>query len=269
MLAVAITTRIELTAGNPPWYTRAALGKWGLLTDQHCGSESTEQVEPDASEIVGALAHDLRNPLCSVRAYAGLLERDYGPLLGEEGRTYVDRIRSNLDRMHSLIEDLLALGQSTEPLVGQSFVKSREVLLQLAAELKPRLDERGISLELPANPPPIFSVRSQFHRVLSNLVSNAIDHMGEVRGAWIRLDLQRQPTGVELLVQDNGKGIPPGVQERIFERFFPACSSEPSMNCGLGLAIVKRIVEAHGGSIRVESSPGQGAAFRALFPEPS
>ncbi len=239
------------------------------MSDQQWNAQSTKHVEPDANEIVGALAHDLRNPLCSVRAYAGLLERDYGALLGEEGRTYVERIRSNLDRMQALIEDLLALGHATEPLEGQRLIESREVFLQLAAELKPRLDERRISLQLPDDLPPVFSVRSQFHRVLSNLVSNAIDHMGEVPGAWIRLDLQRRAGGVDLLVEDNGKGIQPGVQERIFERFFPSCSSEPSMNCGLGLAIVKRVVEAHGGSIGVESSPGRGAAFRALFPGPS
>jgi signal transduction histidine kinase len=90
--------------------------------------------------------------------------------------------------------------------------------------------------------------------------------MGDVPGAHIRLDVQEVDGGVELIVGDNGQGIPPSVQSRIFERFFPSCSSEPRPNLGLGLAIVKRIMEAHAGRITVESTPGNGASFRAFFP---
>jgi two-component system OmpR family sensor kinase len=226
------------------------------------------QSQSDAEEFLAAVAHDLRSPLCSLRAYLGLLESDCGCGNQQDGRIYLDRIRQSLERMQLLIDELGSLGALSNVADNRSWIKTREVLLQYAADLKPTLDERRISLILPEAPPVVYSVRSHFYRVLSNLVCNAVHHMGDVPEPWIRVDLREADGGVELVVGDNGQGIHPAVQNRIFERFFPSCSTEPRPNLGLGLGIVKRIMEAHSGSITVESTHGNGATFRAFFPGP-
>jgi two-component system phosphate regulon sensor histidine kinase PhoR len=224
--------------------------------------------QSEAEEFVAAVAHDLRSPLCSLRAYLGLFEGDCASSLDETGRSYLSRIRTNIERMQLLVDELVALGGLNDLADGRQWIETREVFLQYAADLKPTLDERRISLILPQAPPMVYSVRAHFYRVLSNLVCNAVDHMGEVSDARIRLDLRETEGGVELVVGDNGQGIGSGLQSRIFERFFPCCSTEPRPHIGLGLAIVKRIMDAHAGSITVESTPGNGATFRAFFPSP-
>jgi signal transduction histidine kinase len=201
-----------------------------------------------------------------VRGYIGLLERDFGNVLGKDGRDYVGRIRSNVERITVLIDDLLALGSLDGPLEGVRSIDSREIFLQLAADLKPSLEEQRIDLVLPDHPPSVDSVWTLFYRVVSNLVQNAISHMGEVAAPQILVDLRPVKGGVELVVQDNGQGIQPALQRRIFERFFPHCSHGTRVNSGLGLAIVKRVMETHGGHVAVESTPGRGATFRAFFP---
>jgi two-component system phosphate regulon sensor histidine kinase PhoR len=228
----------------------------------------TRPSPPEAEDFVATVAHDLRSPLCSLQAYLGLLETDCGETLEVVGRTYLERIRENAERMQRLIDDLGTLVSLSGPLQHRKLIESREVFLQYAADLKPQLDERNVDLILPEAPPPVYAVRTHFYRVLSNLVSNALDHMGDAPNAFVRLDLRNVDGGAELVVVDNGRGIDPSVQSRIFDRFFPCCSAEPRCNLGMGLTIVKRIMDAHEGSISVESAPGKGATFRAFFPSP-
>lgn len=220
-----------------------------------------------AHEIVRAVAHDLRSPICALRGFLRLLQREHGARLDERGHAYLDRMAATVDRMDTLIDELLALGVESDSGSRRSHVESREVCLQVAADFKTSLDERGIRLILPPAPPAVYTVRTQLFRVLSNLVSNAVRHMGATRDPWIRVDLTRAEGGVELRVSDNGRGLPPSVRDRIFEEPAWDPMRRPSAPGGLGLAIVKRIAEAHGGWVEAESPPGLGATFRVFFPD--
>ena len=214
------------------------------------------------------VAHDLRGPLCSMRGFAWLLEREFGALLGSVGQSYLGRLRLGIDRAHGLLEDLLELSRLRQTLGPRSFVSPLEVLRQLAAELKPELEKRGVRLVLPSDPPCVYADPIRFSQVALNLLSNAIQHMGDVEDPEIRVELRADPAGNVLVVTDNGRGIRPEDQERIFELFTSIHPDPASENSGLGLAIVQRIMDAHGGRVEIESAEGSGASFRALFPNP-
>jgi two-component system OmpR family sensor kinase len=108
----------------------------------------------------------------------------------------------------------------------------------------------------------VFADPTRFSQVLLNLVTNAIQHMGDVPDPEIRLDVEDEPGGATLIVQDNGRGIPEEAHARIFELFHCARANGARPASGLGLGIVKRIMDAHGGRIEVQSRPAQPLVFR-------
>jgi signal transduction histidine kinase len=142
------------------------------------------------------------------------------------------------------------------------------VLLQLAAELKPRLETAGIELALPSNlVTRVFCDRSRLYQVFSNLIGNAIDHMGARRDARIEVRIDEDDRQHEIVVADNGRGVDAAHRERIFEAFQSiGTRADGRRGTGMGLAIVKKIVERRGGRVWVESEPGRGARFHVTLP---
>jgi signal transduction histidine kinase len=219
-------------------------------------------------ECLRDVAHDLRSPLTAVGGFVKLLERDLGSGLDEPARGYFEQLHRGIDRMHSMLERLIELGCIGSSALNATLLAPGDGFRQLAAELKPLLEEKGIALHLPSNPSPLFADPTRFSQVLLNLVTNAIQHMGDVPDSEIRIDVESDPTGATLIVRDNGTGIPEEAHARIFELFRCARAKHARPGSGLGLGIVKRIMDAHGGRIEVESRPGDGARFLAFFPRP-
>ena len=169
--------------------------------------------------------------------------------------------------MESLIQDVLELsriGRATEP---ADRVSARSVLLQLQAELKPQLNAAGVSLSLPADPPTLNFDQTRLYQLLSNLIGNALDHMGEVPNGRIEVEVLCDDGGHLISVKDNGRGIPLEAQERIFEIFQSlGPARDGRRGTGIGLAIVRKIAEARGGRAWVESELGAGATFKVQIP---
>ncbi len=222
----------------------------------------------ELEHCVQTMAHDLRSPLVALLGFSRLLRQDYGAQLDETGRHFLDRIEQAGRTMEDLIHELLELSRIERPSLSRERVDPREVLLQLKAELKPRLDAEGVRLELPASPPLICCDRTRLYQVLSNLIGNALDHMGSRGDPHIEVRVEDQGDHHCVKVRDWGKGIPPEKHEQIFEVFQ---TLEPRENgqrgTGIGLAIVRKIAEIHGGRAWVESRPGQGATFHVSFPK--
>jgi signal transduction histidine kinase len=140
------------------------------------------------------------------------------------------------------------------------------VLLQLRSECKPRLEQQGVALELPESPPLLLCDRTRLYQLFSNLVGNALDHMGETPHGRIVVEVRESADRHVLVVADNGRGVAAEERERIFEMFHTVQRPGGRKGTGIGLAIVRKIAERHGGRAWVEDAPSGGAAFHVLLP---
>ncbi|NRA07411.1 MAG: PAS domain-containing protein [Myxococcales bacterium] len=225
------------------------------------------KVNEELEYCVNALAHDLRSPLVALLGFSRLLRQDYAELLDASGLHFLDRIEQAGVTMESLIHDLLELSRIESPAPNPSRVDCRSVLVQLAAEFKPRLEDAGIRLVFPDAPPPIRCDRTRLYQVVSNLIGNAVEHMGEVVEPRIEVEVLEREAADEIVISDNGQGIGAESHQAIFE-VFHRLGRRPvgAHGAGIGLAIVRKIAESHGGRVWVESESGKGAAFHVLFP---
>jgi PAS domain S-box-containing protein len=234
-------------------------------TDRHRDEQQWHRRHDDLEQTIRAVAHDLRSPLVSVLGFSRLLRDDFGGLLGERGTHYLDRIAEAGRTMETLIREFLDFGR-----IGHGeqrvMVDPRVVLEQLKGELKPRLDAGGVALQLPWEPPLVLCDRTRLYQVFSNLIGNALDHMGPCEKPHVAVEIAEDERWHRIAVRDNGRGIDPSQHQRIFEMFHSLPREGGRKGTGIGLAIVKKIAELHGGRAWVESTPGSGAAFYVTLP---
>jgi len=237
------------------------------VTDRRRTEEDLSRKNRELEHYVHTVSHDLRSPLVSLLGFTRLLREDYAETLGDKGAHFLSRVEQAGRTMENLIHDLLELSRIGRTSHPETLVDPRGVLQQLSAELKPRLDAKGVRLVVPADPPPLCCDRTRLYQIFSNLVGNALDHMGSPEGARVVVEIEEDGGNHEIRVSDNGRGIDPKHHTRIFEIFQSlAPRGDGQRGTGIGLSIVKKIAETHGGSIDVESAPGQGATFRVRLP---
>ncbi len=237
------------------------------ITEQRQIEEELARSTAQLEHYFDALSHDLRSPLVSLLGFSRLFREDYGVRIDEKGRYFLDRIEQAGRIMESLIHDLLEFSRIGRTEASKSLVDSRSVLADLWADLMPRLDQDGVSLELPKYPPLLICNRTQLYQLFSNLIENALDHMGTVERPTIRVEVKTLQDAHQITVSDNGKGIDPADHDRIFEIFQSLSPrSDGRRGSGIGLAIVKKIVETHGGRVWVDSELGRGAHFHLTLP---
>ncbi|MBI4562690.1 MAG: response regulator, partial [Candidatus Rokubacteria bacterium] len=215
-------------------------------------------------ELLAGVAHELNNPLSVVLGLASLLRETVpgGPVAES-----VQDISQAAERCARIVKNFLALArqQPTERRQGQLNQIAKEAVELLAYPL--RVDNVEVRLDLAEDLPALWCDPHQLHQVLVNLITNAHHAMREAPPPrQLRLTTRFHPTDgqASLDVADTGPGIPPEIQSRVFEPFF---TTKPSgQGTGLGLSLCHGIVEKHGGTIRVTSTPGQGAVFRVELP---
>ncbi|WP_371261033.1 sensor histidine kinase [Microbacterium sp. AR7-10] len=184
----------------------------------------------------------------------------------ENTTSALERIQAQSLRMTRLVEDLLLLARLDE---GAELVHGEVDLSQLAvealADAQPTAPDHHWKLETPGEPVVVAGDVGRLHQVVGNLLANARTHTPE--GTTITLSVSATPSGAELRVHDDGPGIDPDVREELFARFARGDVSRARQTggTGLGLAIAKAIVEGHGGTITVESTPGD-TSFTVRLP---
>lgn len=237
------------------------------VTQRRLDEQALARKNAELEHYVHAVSHDLRSPLVSLLGFSRLLREDFGHRLDAKGLHFVDRIEQAGRTMESLIADLLELSRIGRSGHALARANPRGVLLQLHAEIKPRLDDQGVELAIPLDPPAVVCDRTRLYQLFSNLVGNALDHMGPVRGARIEVEVREESGHHLIAVRDNGRGVAPEHHERIFEVFHSlGPRRDGSRGTGMGLAIVRKIAETQGGRAWVESEPGRGACFKVLLP---
>ncbi len=250
-----------------------------LVDVEPSGSSLLEKKNAELETCVRSVSHDLRSPLVSVLGFTRLLRDEFGEPIGRTGLHFLDRIEQAGRNMERLLHDMLELTRLEDTPSCPVHVNPTAVLEQLAAEQKPALDEASIELVVPQEAPIVVCDRTRFYQLFSNLVGNAIRHVPHDGTGRIEVRVERDDTGWRLGVEDNGPGIAPEDRDRIFDAFRTAKHARPAADgasvdkrgksSGLGLAIVRKIVELHGGTVRVDDAPGGGAAFHVWLPLPA
>ncbi len=235
----------------------------------------TEEVELARmkEDLTYMLVHDLRSPLTVLEGSLALLEQS----LSEDEREDLDELlamaRRNADRILRMVNELLDIGkmESGHLSLRVEPIDVRTLLTGIAARLAPLAVPAHITFEIEVEPdlPPFHADSDLIGRAIYNLVDNAIKFApdgGWVR-LWARLDRGSEAENLLIGVSDNGPGIPPEEQPRLFKKFQQAGSAGGRrVGTGLGLPFCKLVVEAHGGEIWVESEPGEGSTFIISLP---
>jgi PAS domain S-box-containing protein len=217
-------------------------------------------------EMMGVVSHDLRNPVAAVKMLSRTLllapRND-----GTQTRESIELIAQAAEQMDALIRDLLDVNRlDAGQLVVSAVPMDPSVLLTDSLQtLRPLVAEKGISLdlEIDAELPKVMADRERVQQALSNLIGNAIKF--SPAGSKIVVVPRREADQVVISVVDNGRGIAAEQLPRVFDRYWQSSRTD-RQGAGLGLAIAKGIVEAHGGRIWIESTPGEGTTASFSLP---
>ncbi len=236
-----------------------------LLAERERLIGELEMRNADLARFNYTVAHDLKNPLTTIRNFIGLLERD-----AEQGDH--DRLRQDLRRiddaastLHRLLDELYEFSRVDHPPIPCEEVALGELVSHVLSDLADVIAERGVEVEVAADLPAVCGDRRRLRQVVRHLMQNAVDYLGDQPSPRVEVGVRDQEPPV-FYVRDNGQGIDPRYHEKIFG-LFQRLSPEASDGTGVGLALVKRIVEIHGGRIWVESEGrGRGSTFCLTLP---
>jgi len=211
-------------------------------------------------QLTAGLAHELRNPLGTIKASAELLTKPSTHTRPEIMRELAGYIVTEVDRTNALIARFLDFARPLrlEPKLSDICEVTRNAI----TSLQQRASDRGVELvtELPSEPVVFRFDPDLYGLALTNVVQNAIDASNA--GSPVRISIRPEVDDVVIGISDNGAGIPKDQMENIFNPFF----TTKAQGTGLGLAIVAKIVDEHGGTIKVQSTPGEGTTFHLNLP---
>jgi NtrC-family two-component system sensor histidine kinase KinB len=220
------------------------------------------------SEFIMMASHELRTPLTSIGMSIDLLLERGAQKLSHEEQKLLAAAHEEIQRLKSLVNDLLTLSKIESGKIELEFepVAIAALFEKVVSDMRVQADNKSIELsfKVPDGFPKVKADAQKIAWVLTNLISNALKFI-EKRG-YIRLSAEQIGTQAYLSVKDNGAGIPFEDQSRIFDKFVQAKNQKDYSGSGLGLAISKEIVHAHGGTIWVDSVPGEGSTFTFTLP---
>jgi two-component system phosphate regulon sensor histidine kinase PhoR len=231
------------------------------------------RLERARQDFFGNVSHELKTPVTAIRGAVETVLDD--PEMAPDVRhRFLDGARRNAVRLGSLVTDLLALARLEADPGGLRIAPVDVALLvtDVLAGAETLAAPREVVLELvvgSVDGAPSFTIEADeeaLRQALDNLVDNAVVHSEP--GAKVRVVLAQVGDALEVVVQDTGTGIPADALERVFERFYrvDAARSRARGGTGIGLSIVKHVAQAHGGSVSVESTIGEGSSFKLLIP---
>lgn len=228
------------------------------------------RVESMGRELVANASHELRTPLAILASTADTLLALPDAAPPEQRQEFLQIIARQSERMRLLVAETLQLseleaGRSSAPLEP---LDAADIVRQAGAALEPLARRQKVRLLVPDDLPeaPVSGSETALVRAVMNLVDNALRYSPP--GSTARVGMRRNGSEVQIEVEDDGPGIAPAEQKRVFERFVRgrAADQTKAEGSGLGLAIVRRIADLHGGRVELESAPGKGSRFRLVLP---
>lgn len=227
--------------------------------------EALEVKNAELERFTYTVSHDLKSPLITIQGFLGFLEKDAAA--GDAAKVKADcgRIRGAAQRMQELLNDLLELSRIGRLINPPERIPFGEIAREARETVSGRMAEKGIRVEIAEDLPMVCVDRMRLREALENLLDNAAKYMGDQAAPRIEIGCRETGHSPVFFVRDNGMGIDPAYQRKVFGLFEKL---DPSAEgTGVGLAIVKRIVEVHGGRIWVESrGAGTGSTFCFTLP---
>lgn len=273
--AVIGVLRVEMPDGNPGSeglrLLEALANQVALAIERENLGQQAQQVrlqmeaERLRNTLLSSVSHDLRTPLTVIAGSASTLLEGGTELDAETKQELVQSIFEEAKRLDRLVHNLLEMSrlQSGEAVLHRDWQVVEEVLGCALGQLETQLRDRPLSISLPPDLPLMYLDGLLMERVFVNLLENAVKHTPP--GSPVEISGQVQGKSLLLEFSDRGPGLPPGEEEKIFEKFYQS-SPGKLRGGGLGLAICRSIVEAHGGRIWATNRAGGGAAFYLSLP---
>jgi len=254
------------------WRFGRSRGKRNWPTARPQPREPKNKEELARRDFVANVSHELRTPVSIIKGFSDSLIEDYPDLKEKQKKDFLEKIQRNAQRLHALVEDLLALAtlERAEPSLKLEKVDFYSLLRStvengIGSQTRPLTP---IALDIPAEELMIQADIQKLVSLIENLVENASLHAEGVTEIKVRARKESSSPYVLCSIEDNGQGIPEEELSRLFERFYRVDKgrSRERGGTGLGLSIAREVVEAHGGEISASSLQGKGTSFSFRLP---
>jgi two-component system sensor histidine kinase KdpD len=233
------------------------------IANQARAARASEELK---SSILDALAHEFKTPLTAIKAGCTTLLSNPATPLGQQ-RELLSIIDEETDRLTNLVTEAIQVARIEAGRVKLAKVPTSvsDIVTSVLAQMKPRLDDRRVDIEVDADLPPVMVDRDLMEMAMRQLVDNALKYSRP--GSPVAVQASGASDFIRMTIRDSGPGISLHEQQKIFEKFYRGESIRNRLpGSGVGLTVVRDIVRAHSGAIRVESSPQQGTAFIVELP---
>jgi len=243
-----------------------AIRRHALHEELQLIASELERRNVELSAFTYSVSHDLKEPLRTIEAFSQFVMEDYAERLDAQGKDYLQRMAAAAARLKQMIEDLLLLsraGQRPEQVIP---VPLGEVMAEIVAALEGSISEKGARVQVDGALPVLLADRARVEQIFGNLISNGLK-FNRSAPPVVEVGVASIDGGLAtVFVRDNGIGIDPRYNERIFQIFQRLHRREEFDGTGAGLAIVKRAAEAMGGRVWLNSKLGEGATFYVSLP---
>ncbi|MDD5155454.1 MAG: GAF domain-containing sensor histidine kinase [Candidatus Omnitrophica bacterium] len=232
--------------------------------------DTVKAISKRKTDFISSVSHELRTPLTSIKGYASILTAEKLGALPAAAKERLEKINAHSDELVHMINDLLDIARIE---AGKTAMKTEEqkiesIIDHAADIISIQCKNKNIELitDIQGNIPALLLDRSQIERVFINLLGNAVKFTPQKGKITVRAGLKDNQLQVD--VSDTGIGIPPDALNQLFQEFYRVDNpiNQQVKGTGLGLSLVKHIIEAHGGNISVESTPGKGSTFSFTLP---
>ena len=231
-------------------------------------AEELLRTNAELESFASVAAHDLAEPLHTIHGMADLVARRHGDKLDDDGRRFMADIGAAASRLRAMVDGLLDYARTSRHEMVARHVPVATVVAEVVEALAARIAELGAQVVYePTALPVVASDPTMLGSILQNLLANALKFSGDGARVELTAEPDVQQAGFwRIVVSDDGIGIPPAQQERIFDLFHRLHPRDAYTGTGLGLALTQRLVARHGGRIGVDSTPGEGSRFWFTMP---
>ncbi|MEH1943363.1 MAG: CHASE3 domain-containing protein [Nostoc sp.] len=266
---VVVEVAAQLAIAIQQSLLREQLQNYALELEQRV-AERTAQLQETNQELEAftyTISHDLRAPLRTMQGFAQALQEDYTDKLDSVGQEYIQYITEGAVQMDTLIAELLAYSRLSRAQIQMQKVDLTDVVEEALKQLSKELQEQLAQVTVAKPLPSVMAHRSTLVQIVTNLLSNAMKFVQPGIQPKVKIYAEEQQDSIQLSIVDNGIGIAPEHQERIFRVFERLHGVEIYPGTGIGLAIVRKGVERMGGRAGVESQLGTGSRFWIALPK--